>query len=541
MAGTLARLVVEVGVKLDGALKVESKIKGLKRTTEVYAASSDRETSKVRAAFKRMGAGIKKVGAVIGRALKGAVMGMAGMAAGAGAAAAAVFRFVDSQTQAIDALNKGAAATGTNIQELQRLQFAASQSGVAADTLSKALEKFNANLFDISKGSGKLAREALKDLGLSFDQIKGHTRTEQLKLIADGLKEVDDGGRRAAIASKLFGQRAGPQLSILLNEGSEGIQKLVDQTQGVFTQEDADRATAFQDRMGEVKNVVKGLASDLAIKLQPQITEAVEGFGEWVKENDGIIKQDLAGAVKGIAAAFTILRPIVSGTMFVFRQLGAAMETVLELEMGPEEWAKRMNVRARLAAAKRSLAEVHERGAAADADYQASLKKLTARADKKLLGMLHAKVRKGGTSAVSAEDLASLRSAGMLPKASRRATRRGAKKAAAKKKKEPSLIDIMRKQVAKEAGVTVPEAIAALLSGDQDVLTENLRGLASSTPSTKSIKPTVAIDFFNFKVIQNITAPDAKDAARQSSEAIRREFRKANAEAGNALAGNVVR
>jgi hypothetical protein len=81
-----------------------------------------------------------------------------------------------------------------------------------------------------------------------------------------------------------------------------------------------------------------------------------------------------------------------------------------------------------------------------------------------------------------------------------------------------------------------------VIGGRGDDIARQIGGLASRTPSAAAIKPTVAIDFFNFQVTQNITGrADPAEIGRQASEAIRREFRSQTARAGNTLSSNIVR
>jgi hypothetical protein len=74
---------------------------------------------------------------------------------------------------------------------------------------------------------------------------------------------------------------------------------------------------------------------------------------------------------------------------------------------------------------------------------------------------------------------------------------------------------------------------------------EGLEGLAAETPSTAEIEPTVAIDItnnFNFEIAQTINgAGNAKQAAETSAKLVRAEFDRRMSNAGQRMAGNVVR
>ena len=94
-----------------------------------------------------------------------------------------------------------------------------------------------------------------------------------------------------------------------------------------------------------------------------------------------------------------------------------------------------------------------------------------------------------------------------------------------------------------ESSVTLAEALLAVRTGTADPrqLKQVIQQLARKTPSTKAIKPTVAIDFFNFVITQNIKGASPREIAKQSATAIRGEFEKQTARAGQAIPGSVVR
>lgn len=94
-----------------------------------------------------------------------------------------------------------------------------------------------------------------------------------------------------------------------------------------------------------------------------------------------------------------------------------------------------------------------------------------------------------------------------------------------------------------ESDVTLAESLLAIRTGTADPrqLKQVIQQLARKTPSTKSIKPTVAIDFFNFVITQNFKGGDPARVAKESALAIRGEFQKATARTGQTIPTGVVR
>lgn len=91
--------------------------------------------------------------------------------------------------------------------------------------------------------------------------------------------------------------------------------------------------------------------------------------------------------------------------------------------------------------------------------------------------------------------------------------------------------------------VSLEDSILAIRTGSNDpkALAALAKTLSAKTPSTKDIKPTVAIDFWNFQVTQNIKGTsDPKATADMSTAQIVKTFKKATAKAGQSLAGTLV-
>lgn len=539
---TIASLLVNIGVRLDGALKVEQKIRRMKQDTRRLGDAGERGAGRFRRAFNRLRVTVERVGRRVEARVRSMVSAMGGLPGVAAAGTAALgglavgtFKFVDAQTAALDKQNKLSASLGVGVEELQRLQFAASQSGLGADQLSKGITKLNKNLLDIKGGAGAEARRALDSLGLTVKQLEQLSKTEQIGLIGDKLSEIPNKAERAATAAQIFGMRAGPAMATLLAEGSEGIAKLAADARGVFSQEDANRATEFQDRLGEVRNQVKGLVMGLSLELLPAVRDAVVAFRDWIRENDVLLQQAVPGFLRAVAnaasdtatAITTLIDPLrtVVGLFDVFDisagRAGSALASFaagLARSMLPlQQTAQTIN------AVTKSLMLLGvvsgDKAATAIADSPA-LKRMQAAVD---TAIANVPVRIGTTTVDRAG----------RPAARARGGGRGGGAGRAAKAGTPAK--------ATTSGVTVGDAVQALLGGNAAVLTERLKGMAASTPSTRDVKPTVAIDFFNFDVKQTITTADPIKAGQESAAAIRKEFRRATARAGQALAGSVVR
>lgn len=239
--------------------------------------------------------------------LKGGITTIAKYGAAAVAAGAALLTgLIVNVAAAGDEIAKTAGKIGAGTTELQRLRFAAQRSGAEAATLDKAIRKLNVGLVDAAtKGTGPTA-EGLDAIGLSASALEGLTVEEKLGQISEALRSVADDGERSAVAAKIFGERAGPELLPLLDQGAAGIAALGDRAEalgGVLGDKALKDSEAFQDAILDLKTAAMGAGAGLVSGLIPQVTEAANGIADWAAENDEFIRQDLPAALEKIVGA----------------------------------------------------------------------------------------------------------------------------------------------------------------------------------------------------------------------------------------------
>jgi len=605
----ISELLIEFGIDADDADKAAKKVAALEKQTKKFGKSANKDVKGFGGAFRRLassvGIDVKKLRGRLGKARKAIgkfAKGIAVVGAAVIGAAVGIFRFVQKTTETIDALNKLATATGISIEELQRLEFAAGQSGAKTEDLTRGIRRLNQNLADIASGGGKAAKDALAELGLTFEDLQGLPIEDKLGLIGDRINLLGDDIAAVTLSARIFGEEAGPRLQSLLKEGTAGIKELGAEA-NVLTQEQADKASAFQDQLGETQNQLKGVFQGIAVDLLPAISELVTMFQGWVDENQDLIKQNLPKLLQTLVPLFkqigTNVQRVLTVFGFLFDKI-TAIDTFMNDKLG-ESWKDikvlmfavidplsvmirgferlvqlmrsmgtfipvlqqavsglenlgivskkkdtKFNARKGAAAVGRVFQEsgvgqlvslVQQQGGVAEAGEALLDKAIAAEAAAEsakrqqvfdfLQGKFAAKTLTPQEAKRFSEEFGiPLKEAKKGVKKSRRPVGRGSAKA---KEKEVT------------SGVTVQDAIDALLTGDPNALNERLQGLSAQTPKTSQIKPTVAIDFFSFTVTQNFTGDNPVATGSASAQAIRKVFQSATAKAANALQPNLVR
>ena len=186
---------------------------------------------KTQRAFASVRSGLKRVsGSVLN--IRTALLGLA--------ATAGLQQFA---TQ-IDDLAKASSRLGLTVNELQSLQFAASQTGASSEELEKGLTRFSRAISEASSGIGTGLR-SFEALGITVTDAQGGLRptAELLNEVSDRLTQIQDPADRVRIAFDLFG-RSGVNLVNTLQLGSGELNKLRDRFNEVTLQLTGKQAKA---------------------------------------------------------------------------------------------------------------------------------------------------------------------------------------------------------------------------------------------------------------------------------------------------------
>jgi len=214
-----------------------------------------------------------------------------------------------------DRLDKMAIQTGLTVEELQALQFAASQSGVATETFNSAMNKFNRIIGETASGLIPEARDAYKTLGISIKDTDGNLKdsSELLLEVADSFGGIKDPAMKAKTATDLFG-RAGIDLIPMLQGGAKELvnyeTKLRD-AGGIMDATATSSMAKFNDSLDLLGRVTLVNFSKILVPLLPALTALAGNFDNIAKfvgiAGTAFIVSKIPAAITGIAVAFKAL------------------------------------------------------------------------------------------------------------------------------------------------------------------------------------------------------------------------------------------
>jgi hypothetical protein len=200
--------------------------------------------------------------------------------------------------------------TGVGVERFQELAHAAKVAGVETDNFVEFLQDLQEKAFEAARGQKEYA-DAYRALGVNVKDSQGKLRSgEQLmRDVADRFSQMEDGGKKTALAMKLFSDE-GTKIIPLLNKGSKGIDEMAleARTLGVVLDRAAIRKlkelNAQHTRMAAS---LTGLKNDVLLALLPTLHGMVEGVRAWVAANRTLLKQRLAQVFGAIAKTLIVL------------------------------------------------------------------------------------------------------------------------------------------------------------------------------------------------------------------------------------------
>ena len=282
MARTLGRLVISIGAttaaferQLERAGKAvgdfgKGASRGINRTIDRLDNDLNKFAKNIDRSFSNIGGTINDAIndiKLIGPAIKAAGAGMAAFAAGAAVVPGISIAF-DRLTESIEQTRLTAERTGVSFEFFQGLNLAANRAGISIEQLNDSLRQFNTFLQTSNEGA---FITAIENLGVSIEEMLALNPEERLRLIAEGLAQIDDVSERAGAAVRIFGE-SGRDMITILGDGETQLDAFVEQARRLglaFSEEELARITAARQAFDDVAAAVGALRDRFLIAFAP--------------------------------------------------------------------------------------------------------------------------------------------------------------------------------------------------------------------------------------------------------------------------------
>lgn len=201
--------------------------------------------------FKKIMAETKEAAKIGGEAF-GPMLGGLGAALSVGGFAEAIARTLENMQK----LEISSKKLGIPVEELQRLQFVAEETGLEMDGLATMVRKV-----DTAIATGK-GGSAFRKLGLSMDELKGMNTEQRIGAISDAMNKLTDRTLKDKVAQELLG-RSFMESKVFFEEYRAQLEDA--KKRGVVSERDVkrlaqDELTIQKVKSGTTNSFTKGLA-----------------------------------------------------------------------------------------------------------------------------------------------------------------------------------------------------------------------------------------------------------------------------------------
>lgn len=225
--------------------------------------------------FQAAGRALQQSFAPVAQMASSAAVGLAAAAVGAAAVGAGLKNAFDVGGN----LNDLSAQTGVAIKDLAILQQAFDNAGIGAEKVGPSMAKMQKALSEATMGS-ESAQEKFSQIGLSMEQLKGKSATEQLKLVGDAINNLEDPAQRTQAAMDVFGRSGASMLAMFSDSGAMDSAASMLGGQADLLQKNAAIFDRISDNLGSAGKKLQGFFVGMADQLAPVVDPLIQLFAD---------------------------------------------------------------------------------------------------------------------------------------------------------------------------------------------------------------------------------------------------------------------
>lgn len=193
--------------------------------------------------------------------------------------ASSVMNLANATATLGDKIDKQSQALGMSRKAYQEWEYILAQSGASIDSMGTSMKTLNAAIL----GGGKETSAALKEIGLSSEQLSQLSQEDAFGQVVRALQALPAGARKSSLAVKLLGKN-GQELLPLLNTSVEGVDALREEAErlGLYmSDEGVDAAVAYGDALDAMKRTFVGIKNTVATRVMPTMTNVFKIISDY--------------------------------------------------------------------------------------------------------------------------------------------------------------------------------------------------------------------------------------------------------------------
>lgn len=253
----------------------------------------------------------------LGTAIEGAGNKLKGLSVTAGAVLGSLTAIGLSAISTADDLATVSANLGITAEELQYLNYIATQTDVSVEKMQKAFVKTRDALGSKLLGETTSAVKALDQLGISAENFGSDL--DAFYSVADALGKIENSTLQATIANDIFGEKIGTEMISFLTTGKDALVDYENELSniGLLSNEAVSELANFDNSMNEIKQSFAQTKNELGLALLPvmeQIADFLENkfipFINNLVEKFSKLSDETKGIIVGVLGFLTVLAPL---------------------------------------------------------------------------------------------------------------------------------------------------------------------------------------------------------------------------------------
>lgn len=203
----------------------------------------------------------------------------AGVVAGVGAGAAALYGVASKAAETADEIDKMSAKIGISKESYQEWSYVLGQNGMDINMLQTGMKTLVSKMDSASEGT-ESAVDMFDKLGVSIYDANGNIKDQETMLneAMYALADMENGTEKARLATELFG-KSGVEMMPMLNGGAEGMKELTERSHElglVMSDEAVNAGVVLGDTMDDVKDTFGAVITKIGVELMPVIQGALD-------------------------------------------------------------------------------------------------------------------------------------------------------------------------------------------------------------------------------------------------------------------------
>ncbi|MGH2343553.1 phage tail tape measure protein, partial [Segnochrobactraceae bacterium EtOH-i3] len=287
VGGDEEQLAINVIAKLTDLEKQMAKANGItarafremtlttKKATRQMEDDAARSATRINQAFATVGT---KIGGVGKAFAAGGIAGLVG-----GGIAASLAGLVNQAREAADSIAEiGTAAkmAGLPVKEFQEWAYVAEQTRIPLDAITDGLKELSLRADEFAVTGKGSAAEAFQRIGMSPEEVQQRLKDPSALLleIVDRVRQLGDTAAGVRIFDELFGGQGGERMVALLDQGSDGINRMIDDAHDFGRVLDDEMIAKAQQIDAEFNRI----ANTVGITLKSAIVSAVASLSDFL-------------------------------------------------------------------------------------------------------------------------------------------------------------------------------------------------------------------------------------------------------------------